>query len=269
MQIHPFYFRGPLLLLFVLLFSADPSHSVVDEDVLLDDLLEYEGVRIPSKPSTGEPDGGKLVQGAVKSLSEVTNKLGEAPTPIQSDPTFLKKETADDGKVDTGHVVTDQNEVTSVIGDPVAPHPSSDNTDRSTSRWEKRKTGDETGLKEKEANRQKQDGAGSKYDESNAYTKGSDKATNSATDALKVAAVEKAEGTPDVSCICIVFIFDMHCILLCPNLYLVYLLFSVTTVTITEGLYCSPRSHHARKCRTSWGVDELCFGLLAFELSSS
>jgi hypothetical protein len=111
MQIHPFYFRGPLLLLFVLLFSADPSHSVVDEDVLLDDLLEHEGVPIPSKPSTGEHDGVKLVKGAAKPLSEVTNKLGEAPTPIQSDPALLQKETADDGKADTGYVVKEQNEV--------------------------------------------------------------------------------------------------------------------------------------------------------------
>jgi hypothetical protein len=199
-----------LLLLFVLLFWADPSSSrisaeepVVDEDVL-DDLLEHEDVRITSKATTGEPDGGKLVQGAAKFLSEVTNKPGEAPTPIQSDPALLRKETTDDGKVVTGYVEKDQNEVTSVIGDPVAPQPSSDNKDRSSSWWEKQ-TGD-----------QKQDGAGSKYDESNA-NKGSDMATNSATDALKAAAAEKAEGIPDVSCICIVFIFDMHCILLCPN----------------------------------------------------
>jgi hypothetical protein len=218
MHIHSFYFRGPLLLLFVPLFWGDPCNSRISaeepvvDDVLLDDLLEHEDVRITSKATTGEPDGGKLVQGAAKFLSEATNKLGEAPTPIQSDPTLPQKGTADDGKVGTGYVAKDQNEVTSVTGEAMAPQPPSDNKDHSSSWWEKRTTDDETGSKEKEANRQKQDGAGSKYDEVNA-NKGSDKATNSDTDDLKVAAVEKAMGIPDVSCICIVFIFDMHCIL--------------------------------------------------------
>jgi hypothetical protein len=124
MQINPFYFRGPLLFLFAMLFWCDPSHSkisaeepVVDEDVL-DDLLEqeagpasqrikqiFDSFRTPSKPPTGEPDAEKLVaEGrAPKLFSEVT-KLGEASTPIQSDPALLQKETADDGELDTGNV---------------------------------------------------------------------------------------------------------------------------------------------------------------------
>jgi hypothetical protein len=154
MQINPFYFRWPLLFLFILLFWGDPSHSkisaeelVVDEDVL-DDLWEQgdgpESQRMkPFKPPTGEPDVEMLVKGVAKSFSEVTN-FGEAPTPIQLDP-----------KPPT-----------------------------------------------EEGNGQQQDGAGNQYDKYNPI-EGSDKA-NSATDALKVAAAEKAGGIPVVSCICIV-----------------------------------------------------------------
>jgi hypothetical protein len=103
MQINPVYFRGPLLILLVLLLWGDPSHSkiseepAVDEDVL-DDALEQEdgpasqrmkqildSFGIPSKPPAGEPaDEEKLVKGAATSFSEV-KKLGQAPTPIESD----------------------------------------------------------------------------------------------------------------------------------------------------------------------------------------
>jgi hypothetical protein len=182
MQINPVYFRGPLLILLVLLLWGDPSHSkiseetAVDEDVL-DDVLEQEDgpasqrmkqildsfsipsksptgepadevklvqgaaksfsvrklgqaptpIQSDSKPATGDSDGEKLiVEGAVKSFSEVTKLLGQAPTPIQPDPALLQKETAEDGKVDTGYVVKEQNEF-SLTETTMSPQPPSDN----------------------------------------------------------------------------------------------------------------------------------------------
>ena len=145
MQINPFYFRGPVLFFFaLLLFLGRPSHSVISagEQVVnadvLDDLVEQEAgassqkmkeildsFRVPSKPPTGEP-GEKLVEGAAKSFSEATRKLGHAQTPMQSDPALLQKETADDGKVDMGYVEKEQDEV-SLTDTTVSPQPSSDN----------------------------------------------------------------------------------------------------------------------------------------------
>jgi hypothetical protein len=222
MQINPFYFRGPLFFLLVLLVWGDPSHSKISEEpvvneAVLDNVIEQDdgptpqrmkqildSFRIPSKPPTGEPaveqkfleglgksfsevkkldqasipihsdskptaaepDGEKLVKGTAKSFTEVPKldqaptlvesdskpatvesdgeklmiegaaksfsdftKLGGALTPTHPEPAPLQKETVDNGKVDAGYVVEEQNEV-SLMDSTLSPQSPSENNSK-------------------------------------------------------------------------------------------------------------------------------------------
>jgi hypothetical protein len=172
-------------------------------------------IQSDSKPATGESDGEKLiVEGAVKSFSKVT-KLGQAPTPFQLGPALLQKETAVDGKLDIGDSVKEQN-----IGEPDGEKLVVEGAVKSFSEFTKlgeASTPIQSDSKPPPAEADVEklvDGAAKSYSE---FTKRGEAPTpiqSDPTDALKVAIAEKAEVMPVVSCICVVFIFDMHCLVM-------------------------------------------------------
>jgi hypothetical protein len=80
--------------------SIQSDAAILLKETADDGMVDNTGYAV-KELNSGEPDVEKLVKGADKSFSAVT-KLREAPTPTQSDPAHHQKETADDGKVDTG-----------------------------------------------------------------------------------------------------------------------------------------------------------------------